>query len=292
MVQHTPRSVRVWPSLAVGVGVLAALGMVSFLAQGLATAAAYGVEFPPSGELMSRWMLEHLPTAKGFCSVLLPIHGTMVLLAVVAALLSREPTARRLGLVGSRLPAWSYPVLMLATVAVDALGHWLGGHLLGEPSVQYKALAVAFNQTQGIDALVVVGWGVVIASFAEELLFRGYVLQRLVKRWNPWLAVALTSVLFAAIHPGLYLMAMVLPLGLWCGIVAWRCGSVWPAMACHAFSNVTITLLCRHGGVDASKVWAYPSATAIAMLVPGVVAFFFAVRLLVRSESESPVTAD
>ena len=32
-------------------------------------------------------------------------------------------------------------------------------------------------------------------------------------------------------------MAYVFPVGLWLGVVAWRTGSVWPGILCHAFLN-------------------------------------------------------
>jgi membrane protease YdiL (CAAX protease family) len=37
-------------------------------------------------------------------------------------------------------------------------------------------------------------------GFNEELLFRGYIQRRLLARWSPWLAISVTSALFALMH--------------------------------------------------------------------------------------------
>jgi uncharacterized protein len=87
------------------------------------------------------------------------------------------------------------------------------------------------------------------SAFAEELLFRGLVLTELSERWGFWRANAAGSVLFVAMHwphriwrhglgldvfddaPALLLIALAL------GLVAWRTGSIWPAVIFHAANN-------------------------------------------------------
>jgi len=286
MSQRPSARPRIWPTLVIAVLVIVTGGAVAFLSQAWAASSAYGGDFPPAPELIERWREEYFATGAGFARILIPIHVAIALIVVLAATRSREPFASRLGIVRSRIPLWSWPVLMLATVTVQAARFWCGGQFFGAPSADFLLSAKVFNQTQGLDAIIVIGWAVIGASFIEELVFRGFLLRRLVRRWNPWIGIALTSVLFAFIHGSPYFMAMVLPMGIWLGIVTWRTGSIWPAVACHAVENVVVTFLCRHAGVDASKVWVEPSTVAIALLVPAVLAMAVAIPMLARSRPD------
>jgi membrane protease YdiL (CAAX protease family) len=77
----------------------------------------------------------------------------------------------------------------------------------------------------------------VAPGFCEELLFRGYMQRRLLERWPAWLALLVVSVLFGVMHGTPVAIAAAYPIGVWLGVLAWRTGSVWPGVACHAFVN-------------------------------------------------------
>jgi membrane protease YdiL (CAAX protease family) len=78
-------------------------------------------------------------------------------------------------------------------------------------------------------------------AFVEEFFFRGYMQRRLLARWPAAVVVPLVAVLFAAFHGTPAWALGVLPLGLWFGVLAWRTGSLWPGIACHAFINGSVT---------------------------------------------------
>lgn len=91
--------------------------------------------------------------------------------------------------------------------------------------------------------------GAVPSAFAEEIVFRGLVLTEMAERWGFWRANVASGALFVAMHwpyrawrhglgldviadaPALLLIALAL------GFVAWRSGSIWPAVALHAANN-------------------------------------------------------
>ena len=277
---------RVWPTLLIGIGILAATGFVAFLAQGTAAASLYGTEFPPPPEIMDQWMRERFPSAGGFARVVLPLHATMALLAIAIAFFSRGSTIRRLGLGRGSLEPRFYPVVALASLVPWALGSWVVGTFLGERSEHWNVTVQAFNLTGGFDAVFIVGWGVVGASFAEEVLFRGFLLRHLLRRWNAWLCIALTALLFAGFHPATDLTVYVLPSAIWAGILTWRFGSIWPAIVCHGFWNLAVSLLGRHFGEDSSEIWTHPPITAIVILAVALLAMVLSVPLLVRKKRE------
>jgi hypothetical protein len=86
-----------------------------------------------------------------------------------------------------------------------------------------------------------------VAPVCEEIAFRGYLPSALSTRLRPAAAVAASTVLFAAIHldpvrfPGLIVLGGVF------GWLAWRGGSLWPAVAAHAANNALVSSLVLAG---------------------------------------------
>jgi hypothetical protein len=85
---------------------------------------------------------------------------------------------------------------------------------------------------------------VVLAPFGEELLFRG-VLQSMLRRYlhSPWVAISITSVLFAAIHypfidslPALFALSLVL------GCSYERTGRLYSPIMIHMLFNLVMVI--------------------------------------------------
>lgn len=161
--------------------------------------------------------------------------------ALVPAWLSPVPFRQRLGLVPMQASAWWYPVI--------AVGAWL-------PALLGIALALAltwlipgiptddsvgqlYNQMTWAAAGPFIAFIALAPGIFEELLFRGYIQRRLLERWPAWVAILVASLLFGLLHVMPQAVVFAFPIGLWLGIIAWRTGSVWPGIACHAFINAT-----------------------------------------------------
>ncbi len=85
--------------------------------------------------------------------------------------------------------------------------------------------------------------GLVLApALAEELLCRGIVQRELARRAPPAAAVLGSSLCFGALHLEWIQGSAAALLGIYLGIVAWRFGSSWPAIACHLANNAVAVL--------------------------------------------------
>jgi membrane protease YdiL (CAAX protease family) len=234
---------RWWPSLAVGVGSLVLCGLVFNLAAYFAVSPTLGYGQPFDDGAIAAWMQQNMATAKGFLSIMLPIHVAMLLLTLVAAYFSRTPLRERLGMVCSNIPLWLYLVVILGTLGVDAIAGWLFlAHM--SPSEDQMALALAFTNTTGIDGAVHTFYGIV-PGFVEELLFRGFVLLGLLRRWKPVYAIAVSTILFTVVHPDPFFMLAALPFGIWCCILLWRTKSIWLPVIAHTGGYIGLALLNR-----------------------------------------------
>jgi membrane protease YdiL (CAAX protease family) len=80
----------------------------------------------------------------------------------------------------------------------------------------------------------------VIAPFSEEFVFRGYFFEALRNWRGPWVAAALTGIVFGSIHAGSAPAGYLVPLaffGFVLSVLRWRTGSLWPGIALHSINN-------------------------------------------------------
>jgi membrane protease YdiL (CAAX protease family) len=208
------------------------------------------------------------------------------LAAIVPASRSPEPIRLRLGWVNPNLPGWSYPVIAMSVLVPFALGLALaiGVTQLIKPDESVQQL---YDQISWRTVVPFVLFIALVPAFLEELLFRGYIQRRLLQRWSPWVAIFVTSVLFTLMHITPQAMAAVFPLGIWLGVLAWRTGSVWPGIVCHAFVNGSWNIF--QTGVKLGKIPENPPVPALVAL--GVVAlgcFLVTLYLIARRPREMP----
>ncbi|HEX8501099.1 MAG TPA: CPBP family intramembrane glutamic endopeptidase [Pyrinomonadaceae bacterium] len=91
--------------------------------------------------------------------------------------------------------------------------------------------------------LAVSGVVFLLGAVAEEMLFRGYPLQTLLRSWPLWVALVPVSVPFALVHlanpnvaPGFTFVNTVLA-GVWFCVAYWRTRSLWFPLGLHAGWN-------------------------------------------------------
>ena len=185
-----------------------------------------------------------------------------------------------LGLV--KVGAWVIPVVLVVALTHrarlrDALaflglaGNRLAALRFGLYATLPMAFAVAFAGPARLDPVVIAGT-VLIGPFAEEVLFRGFLLKTLLAdaRWSVGWAIAVSAAAFGAAHipdldlktlGNLYqltahhdelarqrLLSMAFDLatmgagGVVFGWVFYRLGSLWPAIALHGYLNLWRTL--------------------------------------------------
>ncbi|MDR1379181.1 MAG: CPBP family intramembrane metalloprotease [Synergistaceae bacterium] len=83
--------------------------------------------------------------------------------------------------------------------------------------------------------------GGLAAAFIEETFYRGWLQTLFTRRWGPWVAIPLVSLLFALSHlfvaPSWLRIATFFP-GLVMGALRHRNGSILPAIIYHAVCNI------------------------------------------------------
>lgn len=150
-----------------------------------------------------------------------------------------------LGLSGFR------PAPALAGVAFGLVNHfawalplmWLAHQVLPRALIEKFDAAQVFARPTPFETLAVTVGAALVAPLCEEVFFRGFLQQGLRQRLEAPRAVVVTALIFTAFHLEPVGFVARFQLGVLFGLLAWRTGSLWPAIGAHFANNTTSTLL-------------------------------------------------
>jgi|GEM_PF-3212397 len=144
-----------------------------------------------------------------------------------------------------------------------------------EASLTYDELGFLRMAGVGIGFSLVI----ILSASSEELLFRGYLFQTILRSFGPWPAIVLTSALFGLSHLATQQVSGVIGagmIGLILGVAYWRVKSLWILIGFHAGINLLFKALIVAGIVKgltpgeeypAWMSWSYATIT-IAVSLP------------------------
>lgn len=155
-----------------------------------------------------------------------------------------QPPARSLaaGFVTGALNycAWAVPLM------------WAAEQLFPPEVVARFSSAKLFERQSTLELIGLVGAVSLAAPFCEEFLYRGLVQRGLATRWAPPRAIVVTAVIFSLMHFDPVGFVARFELGVAFGLLAWRGGSLWPAIGAHAANNLlSVVIFLASGGEDA-----------------------------------------
>ncbi len=146
---------------------------------------------------------------------------------------------------------------------------WIAEHLFPSELVELFSSAKLFEHQSTVELVGLVGAVSLAAPFCEEFLYRGLTQQGLATRVSMPRAVVVTALLFSVMHFDPVGFVARFELGVVFGLLAWRGGSLWPAIGAHSANNVvSVVVFLASGGKDATL----PGWVVALMLVGGNVA--------------------
>ncbi len=135
-------------------------------------------------------------------------------------------------------PHWirTRPWVVLTWSVVAAMGALIPSMWLQEQMPELPNL-----MDNEFDMILTNRWGYLaiglLAPLSEEIMLRGGVLKELLKKFSPWVAIAISAVFFALIHFNPAQMPHAFLIGLLLGWMYWRTGSILPGVAYHWANN-------------------------------------------------------
>ena len=128
------------------------------------------------------------------------------------------------------------PILVTIVDLIVVMGYGIGYELaFGVPELSTD-IGVGWESGPVALGLVVIST-IIIAPIAEELMFRGYLLDSIRKVHGDWIAVVISAMIFGLVHLEPYTIGMAAIGGLIYGYVRIRTGSLWPSIIGHMMWN-------------------------------------------------------
>lgn len=139
------------------------------------------------------------------------------------------------------------PILLMIPAAigliiVTGILSYLTSLLLGNVPTAQEQVIPNQDTLSLLDLAFLVIAGAVFAPIAEEFLFRGLFFQYLRGKRALWVAVVISSVVFAVAHFVPILVPVLFVFGIAEALVMERYGSIYPAIALHALNNGALFL--------------------------------------------------
>lgn len=184
---------------------------------------------------------------------------------------------------------WAAALLVgCAGIPTAWLVTWLQGDWIPPDPTVVEGLRRQFLAAGAPGLLLLLGAAALTPAVCEELVFRGTLLNALLRRWPPRSAILLSGLAFGLLHwipGGEFRVLPTAAVGVLLAWLAWRTGRVLPAMAAHGLHN-TLVLVSAAWAAEAgrSPVWGIRGGQALPpplwLLLGGVAILGLAHRLL------------
>ena len=150
----------------------------------------------------------------------------------------RSPVAEvfRFRPVGWKTAAASLLIGLGLSVVTDEIDR-LVERILPMPEEIRKSLETMMTAHSAADVAILVLAVVVVASLAEEMLFRGFLLGALERSMDVTKAVLLSAFIFTLLHFNPWWLVDILIAGVFLGVMSWKSRSIWPGVIVHAVNN-------------------------------------------------------
>jgi len=131
-----------------------------------------------------------------------------------------------------------YPPIIIGTLSILVINSFLGSFI---PMPQF--VIDIFEEVMGDEGIYTFLTVAVAAPILEELIFRGVILNGLLKNYSPLKSILISSLLFGFLHLNPWQFIAAFNLGLLAGWVFYRTGSIIPAIAVHFVNNGSASII-------------------------------------------------
>lgn len=143
---------------------------------------------------------------------------------------------------------------------------WVSRTLLPQEVLDAFDSSKLFENQRPVDLWLLISGVVLAAPVCEELFFRGVVQRGLGSRFAPARSVVLCSLLFSLFHLDPVGFLARFELGVLFGLLAWRSGSLWPAIGAHLANNLvsSASYFATKGQDEVPLAWWVPASMFMA----------------------------
>jgi len=175
----------------------------------------------------------------------------------------------------------SIPLAVGLTIITDEFDR-IAQSLVSAPA-EFSKIQEIMTITDPLSAFFIIGVVIIVETFIEELIFRGFFQRILEYRFNDVTKAVLYSALsFALIHFNPWWIVQIYIIGIFMGYVAWRTNSIWISFILHAINN-SIAVLFTHLSENSLGWYEWRGHVSPVIFILGTLLLAGGVRWFIRS---------
>lgn len=233
-------------------GFVLAQGVILSLFLAVMIVSSFGLQWPDQQEIIN-WILA-TDLDRSFMLIGVPVLGAIFVILPTIRLFEGPDFRNR---IGWRLPtsdetvyalAMVVPVSLIGNVTYDVINSWWRGDPVAWPFAMVRgesSLDQIYQSFSGVPYPILVVAMALAPAVAEELVFRGMLGRRLVRRLGVLWGVLISSVLFAAVHGSPPHAVATIPIGILLHVIYLQTGTIWVPILLHFCNNLLAISLVR-----------------------------------------------
>jgi membrane protease YdiL (CAAX protease family) len=148
---------------------------------------------------------------------------------------------------------WALLGITLLEIGIDiVMKHILPDFILTQYDNLYNNYSTEINKIIINDSNTILEFSIItfciaiIPAACEEILFRGYLIQKIMKKHTPMFAIIISALLFAIIHLNPISFIPIFILGLFMGSLFYQTNSIIPPILLHFLNNFLVILSANY----------------------------------------------
>lgn len=127
-----------------------------------------------------------------------------------------------------------------------------------------------------------------IAPFIEEVIFRGVIFRALKKNFDIAIAIVVQGLLFGLVHMNGIQVVYATLIGIVCGYVVYRAGSIWSGVVIHAVNNC-ISCLCTYMNIGENGIF---YSVILILMILGAGCIYIGIRSIRTVKTEAKILVE
>jgi len=185
--------------------------------------------------------------------------------------------------------------VILAFVSVFAIGSFIGLFNWGLYEIGYRPSSIEFEMDTPWKLIAGIFSMALLPAVAEELLFRGIILQGLMKKYSKFASIIMSAIFFMLMHGALSQTLYQFYLGIILAVVVAYGGSIFYGMILHFLNNLIVLVVNFAGGLSILEPSSMNTSLALKIIIPlillivGIVLTILIIKVIKSNQEKNPV---
>lgn len=186
--------------------------------------------------------------------------------------------------------------VILAFVSVFTIGSFIGLFNWGLYEIGYRPSSIEYVMDTPWKLIAGIFSMAILPAIAEELLFRGIILQGLMKKYSKSASIVMSAIFFMLMHGALSQTLYQFYLGIILAVVVAYGGSIFYGILLHFLNNLIVLVVNFAGGLSILEPYNLDVSLALKIIIPlillvvGVGITLVIIKVIKIKQEKTPIT--